>query len=119
MNVLLIFKPDAVQRSLVGELLGRYEKLGTIHNIQLRRPARGFWYEHYQDHIGKPFFMGLIDFMLSGPVIVTSFGGAVNLFRTVTEQIRKEYQCQNPANLVHCSDSPEAAYREHELWFPE
>jgi nucleoside-diphosphate kinase len=129
---LLIIKPDAVRRGLVGEILSRVERKG------LRVEAmRTMWIDpdlaqrHYAEHAEKPFFGELVDFITSGDVIVAKVTGreAVSVLRNLMGAtdpakaaqgtIRGDYGIEITENLVHGSDSPESAERELALFFPD
>jgi nucleoside-diphosphate kinase len=113
---LVIIKPDAFKRRLVGAIISRFERFG-IETIEHSLMTREFWKRHYRDHIHKDFYQGLEDFMVSGYVLALAVHGDVNEIRKVALQIRQDCGTNGPENLVHASDSPEAAERELRLWF--
>lgn len=130
-RTLVLVKPDAVRRGLVGEIVGRLERKGfTLVGMQLRTLDRQTAAEHYAEHDGKPFFAELVDFIIGGPLVALVVEGhrAVESVRTlmgVTDpvasapgSIRGDYALEIGQNLVHGSDSPEAAAREVALFFP-
>ena len=129
-RTLIIFKPDAVQRRLVGEILRRFESKGLrIAALKLMKVDRSLGERHYAEHQGKPFFNGLIDFITGGPVVVgilegneaiavvRALLGATNGVAAAPGTVRGDYSISKQNNLVHGSDSPESATREIALWF--
>ena len=127
---LILIKPDAVERSLAGEILGRIERRGfTLRAAKLLRVDRALGEEHYAEHREKPFFGELVDFITSGPTLalVVEGEGAIATLRTTIGAtnpadaapgtIRGDLALAVPNNLVHGSDSPESAEREIALWF--
>ena len=129
-QTLVIIKPDAVKRGLVGEIIGRYERKGlTIGKIKLLKPTSELLNEHYSEHVHKSFFNKLIEFMSSGEAVVMILEGvdAVDVVRTINGAthykdalpgtIRGAYALDLTENLVHGSDSCESAKREIEIWF--
>ena len=131
-RTLIVFKPDAVQRALSGEILARFERRGfKIVALKLLIVSRELAEEHYAEHASKPFFAGLVEFITSSPsvalvleaqnAITLSRGmiGATNPLDAQPGTIRFDFTTDKQFNLVHGSDSPEAAARELKLWFPE
>ena len=129
-HTLVIAKPDAVRRGLVGEILGRVERKGLrIADLRLMRIDRALAEEHYGEHRDKPFFGELVGFITSGDVVVAKVvgEGAVAVVRTLMGptnpaeappgSIRGDYGTVITENLVHGSDSPESAERELKLFF--
>ena len=129
-TTLIILKPDAVQRKLVGEIVGRFEKKGlTLKQMKLMTISRDLAETHYGEHKGKGFYEDLVGFITGGPVVVMALEGpeAIKLARTMMGAtkftdaapgtIRGDYAHDLTANLVHGSDSPESAAREVELFF--
>jgi nucleoside-diphosphate kinase len=129
-RTLVLIKPDAVQRGLAGEILGRFERRGlAIRDARLVHVDRGLAQEHYAEHAEKPFFGELVEFITSSPTLALAFEGesAISVVRTTmgatnpTESapgtIRGDLALAMPNNLVHGSDSPESAARELALWF--
>ena len=127
---LLIAKPDAVRRGLVGEILGRVERKGLrIADLKLIRIDRDLAEEHYGEHRDKPFFAELVEFITSGDVVVARVEGegAVGVVRTMMGPtdpaeappgtIRGDYGTVITENLVHGSDSTASAERELKLFF--
>nr|WP_315850938.1 nucleoside-diphosphate kinase [Planctomyces sp. SH-PL62] len=129
-KTLIIFKPDSVQRRLVGEILARFEAKGLrVAALKLLQVDRALGEKHYAEHAGRPFFDGLIGFITGGPVVVGVLEGneAVTVVRTMLGAtngtaaapgtIRGDYSISKQNNLIHGSDSPESAAREIALWF--
>ncbi len=129
-RTLIIFKPDAVQRGLCGELLHRFERKGLqVVGMKLMRISPQLAETHYAAHKGKPFYPGLVKFMTSSPVMVLALAGkdAIAIARKMMGAtfgskaepgtIRGDYGVSNSFNLIHGSDSVEAAQRELELFF--
>ena len=129
---LVLVKPDAVRRGLLGEILARFERKGlAIEALELRTMDAALADQHYADHVEKPFYPPLKEFMTSGPLAALVLAGdnVIDVVRTmigVTDgrkaaagTIRGDYSLSNRENLVHASDSPESAARELALWFPK
>ena len=129
---LVLVKPDAVRRGLLGEILARFERKGlVIEALELRTMDPSLADQHYADHVEKPFYPPLKEFMTSGPLAALVLAGdnVIEVVRTmigVTDgrkaaagTIRGDYSLSNRENLVHASDSPESAARELALWFPK
>ena len=129
---LVLIKPDAVRRGLVGEILGRFERKGLlIEAMVLRDMDAALADEHYADHVEKAFYPPLKEFMTSGPLValvlagddvievVRSMIGSTDGRKAAAGTIRGDLSLSNRENLVHASDSPESAKRELGLWFPE
>jgi nucleoside-diphosphate kinase len=127
---LILLKPDAVQRRLAGEILGRIEARGfEIREAKLVTASRELGEEHYAEHREKPFFGELVAFITSGPtlaLVVEGEGAIATLRATIGATdpanaapgtIRGDLASSMPDNLVHGSDSPESAEREIALWF--
>ena len=131
-RTLVLIKPDAVQRSLAGEILGRFERRGLkVVDGKLLTVDRGLAEEHYAEHVEKPFFGELVEFITSAPTlalvlegegaigVVRTTMGATNPAESAPGTIRGDLALSMPDNLVHGSDSPVSAEREITLWFPE
>jgi len=129
-QTLIVLKPDAVSRGLCGEILARFEKRGfVIAQMKLLTVSKPLAEEHYAEHVGKPFFPGLVEFITSSPslamvlegqnaiVLSRAMIGATNPLDANPATIRGIYTSDKQFNLVHGSDSPEAAEREIKLWF--
>jgi nucleoside-diphosphate kinase len=130
-STLVLIKPDAVRRSLAGEILARFERRGlAIREARLLTVDRTLAEEHYAEHSEKPFFGELVEFITSGPTLalVLEGEGAIAVVRTTMGgtnpagaapgTIRGDLALSMPDNLVHGSDAPESAQREIALWFP-
>ena len=132
---LVLVKPDAVRRNIVGEVLRRVEAKGyTIVELMMRTADGELLARHYSEHDGKPFYGPLIEFMSSGPVVavVIEGHGCVEGFRslagatdptvaapgTIRGDLGRDWGVKVQQNLVHGSDSPESAVRELGIWFP-
>ena len=131
-QTLILAKPDAVRRSLAGEIVARFERRGFgLRAARLLVVDRELAEQHYAEHSAKPFFGELVEFITSGPtlafvlegegVIATARTtmGATNPAESAPGTIRGDLALAMPNNLVHGSDSPESAAREIALWFPD
>jgi len=130
-RTLVLIKPDAVRRGLVGEVLSRFERKGlVIEALTLRTMDAELADRHYAEHLAKPFYPPLKEFMTGGQLVALVLSGdrAVEVVRTLTGAtdgraaaagtVRGDLSLSNRENLVHASDSPESAKRELALWFP-
>jgi nucleoside-diphosphate kinase len=131
-RTLVLIKPDAVARGLVGEVIARFERKGlTLSALVLRTMDVELADRHYAEHLEKAFYPPLRDFMTSGPLLAGIFSGdeAVDVVRALVGAtdgrkaaagtIRGDLSLSNRENLVHASDSIESAEREIKLWFPD
>jgi nucleoside-diphosphate kinase len=131
-RTLVLVKPDAVRRGLVGDIVARYERKGlTIDAMALRTMSPELADRHYAEHVEKAFYPPLKEFMTGGPLVALILSGdqAIEVVRTLTGAtdgrkaapgtIRGDLSLSNRENLVHASDSPDSAKREIALWFPE
>ena len=131
-RTLILAKPDAVGRSLAGEILARFERRGLLlRAARLVTASRELGETHYAEHREKPFFGELVDFITSAPTlalvlegeaaisVVRTTMGATNPTDAAPGTIRGDLALAMPDNLVHGSDAPESARRELELWFPD
>ncbi len=130
-RTLLLIKPDAVERRLVGEIIGRVERKGlTIAALELRIVSDELARHHYAEHDGKPFFASLLEFITSGPLVAAVVegpravvalrqlaGGTDPVDKATPGTIRGDFGLETQFNLVHGSDSTESAEREIALWF--
>ena len=129
-RTLIILKPDAVQRGLVGEIVTRFERKGIqIAGLKFMKIPTQLAETHYEPHKGKGFYAGLVKFMTSSPVVVIALQGkdVINISRKMMGAtfgskaepgtIRGDYGVSNSFNLIHGSDSPESAARELKLFF--
>jgi nucleoside-diphosphate kinase len=134
-RTLALVKPDAVGRGLVGEVLRRIEAKGyRLITLDLRGADRELLARHYAEHVRKPFYPGLVEFMTSGPVVAAVVEGVrvVEGWRslmgptdpttappgTIRGDLGRDWGHGPTENLVHGSDSPESAEREIAIWFP-
>ena len=132
-RTLVICKPDAVERGLVGEIIGRLERKGlTLVACELRTVDRATAEQHYAEHEGKPFYEDLLAFIgrspavamvVEGPedtyAVVRTMMGATNPRESAPGTIRGDLGIELTENLVHGSDSPESAAREIGIFFPD
>ena len=129
-TTLIILKPDAVQRGLMGRIITRFEEKGLqVVGCKLMTISQDLAAMHYESHKGKPFYAGLVRFMTSSPVLVLALRGigAIAISRKMMGAtfgskaepgtIRGDFGVSNSFNLIHGSDSPEAAERELGLFF--
>jgi nucleoside-diphosphate kinase len=129
-RTLVILKPDAIQRGLVGPIVERFERRGLkIIAMRMIHIDRELAERHYGEHKGKPFFDGLVAYITSSPVIVAVFEGssAITVVRTTMGAtnageaapgtIRGDFAVEIGRNLVHGSDSEESARKEIALYF--
>jgi nucleoside-diphosphate kinase len=130
-RTLVLIKPDAVRRGLIGEVLSRFERKGlAVVAMDLRGMDAAMADRHYSDHVQKPWYPPLREFMTSGPLVAAILEGdeAVTVVRTLVGAtdgraaaagtIRGDFSLSNRENLVHASDSAESAARETALFFP-
>ena len=131
-RTLILIKPDAMERGLAGEILGRIERRGcTLRAGKLMRVSRELGQRHYAEHREKPFFGELVEFITSAPtlaLVVEGEGAIATLRQTIGAtnpadatpgSIRGDLALAMPNNLVHGSDSAESAEREIALWFTD
>jgi nucleoside-diphosphate kinase len=133
-ETLVLIKPDGVSRNLTGEILSRIEAKGyQLVDIKLVQAGRVLLAKHYQEHLGKPFYEPLVEFMESGPIVALRITGerVIEGFRslagttdpttaapgTIRGDLGRDWGLRVQQNLVHGSDSPESAARELALWF--
>ena len=129
-RTLVLAKPDAVQRGLIGEILARFERKGLkVVGLRLLRVPTELAERHYAVHAGKHFYDGLVEFITSGPVAAIALEGpdAIAVVRrlvgaTMPNQaepgtIRGDLGVAGLRNLIHASDAPDTARSELELWF--
>ncbi len=131
-RTLVLLKPDAVRRGLVGEILRRYESKGlTIVAMDQRTIDGDLADVHYAEHVERDFYPPLREFVTSGPLValvlegdsaievVRGINGATDGRKAAPGTIRGDYSLSNRENLVHGSDSPESAEREIKIFFPD
>src|SRR5688572_20931042 len=129
-RTLVLIKPDGVQRQLVGRILDRYEERGLkMVGLKLVQVDRAMAERHYAVHREKPFFEGLVEFIISAPLValvlegpnaiavVRAINGATRPHEAAPGTIRGDFALETAQNIVHASDGPEAARAELELWF--
>jgi nucleoside-diphosphate kinase len=134
-KTLILVKPDGVARGLVGEVISRIEAKGyAIDALRMLQADRALLEQHYAEHIGKPFYEPLVEFMMSGPIvaIVASGNRVIEGFRslagvtdptvaapgTIRGDLARDQGTKVVQNIVHGSDSPESAAREIQIFFP-
>ena len=131
-RTLVLLKPDAVERRLVGRLIGIYEEKGlAITALKMVKPSRKTVETHYEEHKEKPFFQELVAYLTRGMVVALVIEGenAIELVRKINGAtdpaaaeagtIRGQFALTKTENLVHASDSPVSAKREIMIWFPD
>ena len=131
-RTLILIKPDAFGRGLTGELVARFERKGLrIAALQLMTMQRDLAERHYAEHVDKPFFGELVEFITSGPLVAMVLEGheavaaarqvigATDPLEAAPGSIRGDFALEVGQNLVHGSDSDESAAREVELFFPD
>lgn len=125
-------KPDGVQRGLVGEVIGRIERRGLkLVALRMNTISQDQAKKHYAEHVQKPFFKSLLNFITSGPsvsmvvegknavAVMRSINGATNPVNAATGSIRGDLALDTGRNVVHASDSPESAAREIVIHFKD
>lgn len=130
-RTLVLLKPDAVKRGLVGQIFARYEAKGLVPIALEQRTIDGAQADrHYADHVEQPWYPPLRAFVTSGPLValvlegdeaiavVRELNGATDGRQAASGSIRGDLSLSNRENLVHGSDSEESSSREIELWFP-
>jgi nucleoside-diphosphate kinase len=135
-KTLILVKPDGVRRGLVGEVISRVETKGySIEALRLLNADRALLEQHYAEHIGKPFYEPLVEFMMSGPIVAMVASGhrVIEGFRslagvtdptvaspgTIRGDLARDQGTKVVQNIVHGSDSPESAAREIQIFFPK
>jgi len=131
-RTLVLIKPDAMERRLAGEIVARFEARGlAVRAAKLVQVDRGLAERHYAEHVEKPFFGELVEFITSAPTlalvlegesavsVVRTTMGATNPLDAAPGTIRGDLALAMPDNLVHGSDSPDSAAHEIELWFSD
>ncbi len=130
-KTLVLIKPDGVARGLIGEVVGRIERKGyTIEALDRRTITRDVAESHYAEHVERPFFAELVEFITSGPLVamcvsgpdviagMRNIMGATNPVEATPGSIRGDLATVIGENIVHGSDSSESAARELEIFFP-
>lgn len=135
-KTLILVKPDGVRRGLVGEVISRVEIKGySIEALRLLKADRALLEQHYAEHLGKPFYEPLVEFMMSGPIVamIASGNRVIEGFRslagvtdptvaapgTIRGDLAGDQGTKVVQNIVHGSDSPESAAREIQIFFPK
>ena len=131
-RTLVLIKPDGVRRGLTGEVLARIERKGLrIVAMDLRTVGKDLAETHYAEHVDKPFYGSLVEFITSGPLVALVAVGprAIEAFRALAGAtdpvkagpgtIRGDYALEVQDNIVHGSDSPDSAEREIKIFFPD
>ena len=135
-KTLILVKPDGVRRGLVGEVISRIETKGyAIDAVRMLQADAALLEKHYAEHVGKPFYEPLVEFMMSGPIvaIVASGNRVIEGFRslagatdptvaapgTIRGDLARDQGTKVMQNLVHGSDSAESAAREIQIFFPQ
>ena len=135
-KTLILVKPDGVARGLVGEVISRIERKGySIEAVRMLKADRSLLEKHYAEHVGKPFYEPLVEFMMSGPIVamVASGNRVIEGFRslagvtdptlaapgTIRGDLARDQGTKVVQNIVHGSDSPESAVREIEIVLPK
>ena len=131
-RTLIILKPDAIQRGLVGQIVARFEAKGIkLAAMKMMKIERGLAERHYAPHKGKPFYPGLIEYITRSPVVVMvlegqgviavarKMMGATFGFNAEPGTIRGDFGVSKTFNLIHGSDSPESAATEIKLYFTD
>jgi nucleoside-diphosphate kinase len=131
-RTLILVKPDAFERGLTGEIIGRFERKGLrIAALRQLTADEGIANRHYEEHTDKPFFGELVEFITGGPLVAMVMEGdeaveaarqvigATNPLEASAGSIRGDFATEVTFNLVHGSDSDESAEREIAIWFPE
>jgi nucleoside-diphosphate kinase len=126
----IMVKPDGVERGLVGEVISRFEKKGfTLERMRMLTPTSEIATEHYAEHVDKPFFGELLEFITRGSVVAMEWSGeeavasarnimgATNPANAAPGSIRGDLASLLTENIVHGSDSVESAQRELSIWF--
>ena len=134
-KTLILVKPDGVARGLVGEVISRIEAKGyAVDSLRMLQADRAILEKHYAEHVGKPFYEPLVEFMMSGPIVamIASGNRVVEGFRslagvtdptvaapgTIRGDLARDQGTAVVQNIVHGSDSPESAAREIKIFFP-
>ncbi|MBO8191697.1 nucleoside-diphosphate kinase [Streptomyces oryzae] len=131
-RTLVLLKPDAVRRGLVGEIIGRIERKAgwSIAAMELRTLDRATLEQHYAEHEGRPFYEPLVEFMASGPSVVMvvegerviegirALAGPTDPIAAAPGSVRGDFGTIVRENLIHASDSEESAQREMKIFFP-
>ncbi len=131
-RTLVLIKPDGVGRGLIGDVVSRIERKGLrIVAMELRTVDRETARTHYAEHVDKPFFSSLVEFITSGPLValvvegvraveaLRALAGATDPITALPGTVRGDYGLEVQENILHGSDSPDSAEREIKIFFPE
>lgn len=131
-RTLILLKPDCVQRRLMGRVISRFEEKGlNIIAMKMMRVSPELAKKHYAEHVNKPFYPALEQFITGGPIVaavveglevirvVRELLGATSGLKATAGTIRGDFSSSRQMNLVHASDGPEAAQREISLYFSD
>ena len=131
-RTLVLIKPDGVRRGMIGDVVSRIERKGLrIVAMELRKLDRDTAETHYAEHLGKPFFASLVEFITSGPLVaivvdgpraveaVRKLAGATDPLNAAPGTIRGDFGLEVQQNIVHGSDSRDSAEREIKIFFPD
>ncbi|MGG7176487.1 nucleoside-diphosphate kinase [Clostridium paraputrificum] len=129
---LVLIKPDAVEKNLIGKIISHYERVGLkVVALKMERVSNEIADKHYEEHQGKVFYNDLISFITRSPLcalilegnnaveVVRKINGSTNPAEAAEGTIRREFAKDKSENCVHASDSQESAEREISIWFPE
>jgi nucleoside-diphosphate kinase len=129
-KTLILLKPDCIERRLIGEIIGRLERKGlNVIAMKMLRVTPAMSKQHYAEHVSKPFYPNLEEFITSSPIVamaveglevirvVREMLGATNGLKAAPGTIRGDFSSSRQMNLVHASDSEESANRELALYF--
>lgn len=135
-RTLILLKPDAVRRGLVGQILARIEAKGyELLALDLREVDEAILAQHYAEHVERPFYPSIVEYMTSGPLVALVVGGhrvvegmrslmgstepTLSAPGTIRGDFGRDWGTESMQNLIHGSDSEESAEREIAIWFPE
>ncbi len=131
-RTLVLIKPDGVRRGMIGDVVSRIERKGLrFVAMELRKLDRDTAETHYAEHLGKPFFASLVEFITSGPLVaivvdgpraveaVRKLAGATDPLNAAPGTIRGDFGLEVQQNIVHGSDSRDSAEREIKIFFPD
>ncbi len=131
-RTLILIKPDGVRRGLIGDVLSSIERKGLrIVAMDLRTMETGDAETHYAEHVSRPFFSSLVEFITSGPLVALvaegpraveafrALAGATDPVKAAAGTIRGDHALEVQENIVHGSDSPDSAEREIKIFFPD
>lgn len=129
-KTLVLIKPDAVERNLIGKIISLYEEKGLkVTALKMLKADREISMKHYKEHVGRPYFDNLMIYITRGPLVTLILEGenAITLVREINGKtdpleaeegtIRRLYGVTKTYNTVHASDSSESAAREIDIWF--